>query len=105
MVDEVSFDDADYIFTDGIRSCVLDLKPVTDPATAIGQSLTIRARSSKASTLRVTVLQAGKIIAVRTYKSLPVAFATYVMNLDQAEIALITKYTNLSVKLEAIKVT
>jgi hypothetical protein len=105
MVDETVVDDADYIYTLQPDACFLDLKPVVDPATTIGQSVTVRVKSDDYSTLIVTLMQGGKVIATRTYKSLLPTYQNFTMNLDQVEIDRITNYDNLQVKLQAARVT
>jgi hypothetical protein len=101
MLDEVTYDDTDYIYTASASTCEIRLSDPTDPGTSNGQILRYRAKSEDTSTLVAKLMQGSTTIATRTHTSVPGTWTEYTMTLTSGECDAITDYTDLRVKLEA----
>lgn len=104
MVDEPSPpSDADYISTSIEAACTLALS--NTGGTRDGHILRLRAWSPAADGLTAEILQGASVIATRSIANLPVGAQTYEFALTAPEIADITDYSTLRVRLTAVNAT
>jgi hypothetical protein len=101
MVDEQPANDADFITATNPAVCLLRLAPVVDPQTSNGQSIRIRAKSARATTLIATLKQGTTTIATGTISGVASGWTDYEVQLSSAQCDAITDYTDLRVELEA----
>ena len=102
MVDEVTPDDADYIYATTASACELALTAVTDPATSSGQVVSYRAWSPTGDGLTVKLKQGAATIATWTHATLSTSATTYQQALSGAECDAITDYAALAVEMTAL---
>lgn len=101
VIDEPTYDDADYIVTASPSTCQIALSSVVDPGTSTGQALKYRAQSSTGATLIARLKQGTTTIASATHTNVPSAWTDYMMVLTSGECDAITNYGDLRVELEA----
>lgn len=102
VVDEVTQDDADYIYTTVGSTCSMALNTVVDPNTSSNQVIYYRAKSGTSSTLVTSLMQGATTIATRTHTGLTSSFAEYQMVLTTGECDSITDYSALKIELTAV---
>lgn len=100
-IDEVTYDDADYINTQTSAVCTMTLSAVTDPVSSSGHVIKFRAKSPNSNTLTVTLKQGGTTIKTATTAALTSSFADYTLTLTGTEADSITDYSALTITLGA----
>lgn len=101
VLDEASYNDADYIVTSSPSTCLLRLSDVVDPGTSNNQVLRYRAQSSTGATLIARLKQGTTTIASATHSNVPSSWTEYMMVLTGPQCDAITDYNDLRVELEA----
>lgn len=101
-LDEVSPDDADYIYTNSVSTCKIALNAVTDPLTSSGQIVSYRVWSPNSDGLTVRLMQGATEIASWTHTVLPTSPTTYQQALTAGQCDAITDYSTLAIQLESV---
>lgn len=101
-LDEVSPDDADYIYTNSVSTCKIALNAVTDPLTSSGQIVSYRVWSPNSDGLTVRLMQGATEIASWTHTVLPTSPTTYQQTLTAGQCDAITDYSVLAIQLESV---
>lgn len=101
-LDEVSPDDADYIYTNSVSTCKIALNAVTDPLTSSGQIVSYRVWSPNSDGLTVRLMQGTTEIASWTHTVLPTSPTTYQQALTAGQCDAITDYSTLAIQLESV---
>jgi hypothetical protein len=101
-VDEASASDADFISATGTTHCELALSSLSEPGTG---DVTIRVRYRKAagaadSTLTATLVEGTTVIATEEFSVTSTSWTTGSFVLTSGEVASITDWTNLRVRLD-----
>jgi hypothetical protein len=100
MIDEVTPDDLDYIYTNTLGSvCKLDLNATQYPGSA-SQQISFRAASTTGNSVIVRLVRPDLTVVRTITQTLTTVDTTYQVNLTAGEIALITS-GSLSVELES----
>jgi len=101
MLDEVSADDADYIYTGDATTARVALNSVTDPSTSSGHVVHYRCRVY-AGTLYVRLKQGTTTIATWSHTSSDAgSMTTFAQTLSAGEADSITDYAQLRIEFEA----
>lgn len=101
MLDEVSADDADYIYTGDATTARVALNSVTDPSTSSGHVVHYRCRVY-AGTLYVRLKQGTTTIATWSHTSADAgSMTTFAQTLSAGEADSITDYAQLRIEFEA----
>lgn len=101
-VDEVTADDADYIYATSATTCKMALNPVVDPLASSGQVVSYRAWATAGNGLTVNLKQGAATIATWTHTTLPTSASTFQQILSAAECDAITDYAALSIEMTSI---
>lgn len=101
-LDEVSPDDADYIYTNSVSTCKIALNAVADPLTSSGQIVSYRVWSPNSNGLTVRLMQGATEIASWTHTVLPTSPTTYQQTLTAGQCDAITDYSTLAIQLESV---
>ena len=101
-LDEVSPDDADYIYTNSVSTCKIALNAVADPLTSSGQIVSYRVWSPNSDGLTVRLMQGATEIASWTHTVLPTSPTTYQQALTAGQCDAITDYSALAIQLESV---
>lgn len=101
-LDEVSPDDADYIYTNSVSTCKIALNAVADPLTSSGQVVSYRVWSPNSNGLTVRLMQGATEIASWTHTVLPTSPTTYQQALTAGQCDAITDYSTLAIQLESV---
>ncbi len=101
-LDEVSPDDADYIYTNSVSTCKIALNAVADPLTSSGQIVSYRVWSPNSNGLTVRLMQGATEIASWTHTVLPTSPTTYQQALTAGQCDAITDYSTLAIQLESV---
>jgi len=101
-LDEVSPDDADYIYTNSVSTCKIALNAVADPLTSSGQVVSYRVWSPNSDGLTVRLMQGATEIASWTHTVLPTSPTTYQQALTAGQCDAITDYSTLAIQLESL---
>jgi hypothetical protein len=102
MLDEVSPDDADYIYATTATACEVALNAVSDPGTSSGQVVSYQVWSPTGDGLTVKLKQGTTTIATWTHATLPTTATTYQQALTAGECDAITDYTALSFEFTSV---
>lgn len=97
-LDEVTANDADYIYATAATTCKMALNPVVDPLTSSGQVVSYRAWATTGGVI-VSLKQGTATIATWTHTTLPASPTTYHQPLSAAECDAITDYSALTIEL------
>lgn len=101
MLDETTFNDADYIYTRVLGVCEIRLQPAADPASSSGHIVRYRARGNGSTDLIVRLKQGSTTIASWTETNVPASETDYQHTLSGAEADAITDYSDLRLQFEA----
>lgn len=101
VIDEVTYDDVDYISTITPSTAEVRLAPASDPASSSNHTITFRAKSIGGLSLQVKLYQNTTLIATTT-PTLNSIFQDFIWVLSGAEADAITNYSDLRVRFVAV---
>jgi hypothetical protein len=101
MLDEVTYDDGDYIYTMTPSECAVSLSALGDPGVSTNHTVRYRAAGDGATDLIVTLKQGSTTIATWTESNASSTATTYEHTLTTGEADSITDYTDLKLHFEA----
>lgn len=101
LIDEVSYDDADYINTSAVSMYEAKLTSARIPKNRANHMILVRASASTSERSVGIYLYQGSTAIVSKNFTLTTSFSTYTYTLTEAEATFITDYTNLRLRIDS----